>query len=288
MRPSPGDGAFPPPDKAEERGMFVTLRDGLRLHVRVQGSGEPLLLLHGFTGSGDVWGAELLEGLAQGFQVVAVDLLGHGESDASPDPDRYRMEEVLRDLGQVLDAMAMDRARWLGYSMGGRIALAGAVLKPSRVSALILESASPGLADENERRARRRADEALAEGILRGGMEAFVDHWMALPISATQGKLPPQIWEANRERRLKNRPEALAASLRGLGIGAQSSYWDRLGEIGIPTLVMAGEEDRKFSDIAGRMAGEIPGAELRIIPRSGHAVHLENPFAWLAAVRTFA
>jgi len=199
--------------------MFVTMRDGLRLHVRVQGEGEPLLLIHGFTGSVDVWGEELFEGLARAHQVVAVDLLGHGASDFSGDPERYRMEEVLRDLSQVLDSMAIEKARWLGYSMGGRIALAGAVRRPARISALILESASPGLAGENERRARRRADEALAEGILRGGMEAFVDHWMGLPLFATQGKLPPKIRETNRELRLRNNPEALAACLRGVGIG---------------------------------------------------------------------
>jgi len=267
--------------------MFVTLRDGLRLHVLLQGEGEPLLLLHGFTGSVEAWGRELLRGLAQAHRVVAVDLLGHGASDRSSDPQRYRMEEILRDLGQVLDALEIEQARWLGYSMGGRIALAGAVLRPARVSCLILESASPGLPGENERRARRRADEALAEGILRGGMDAFVDHWMGLPLFATQGKLPPKIRDANRERRLRNHPESLAACLRGLGTGAQSSFWEDLPKLRVPTLLLAGEEDQKFTQIARRMAEVIPGAELRLIPLSGHSIHLENPFAWLAAVRTF-
>jgi 2-succinyl-6-hydroxy-2,4-cyclohexadiene-1-carboxylate synthase len=267
--------------------MYVTMRDGLRLHVRVQGEGEPLLMLHGFTGSVEAWGEETLSGLAQAYQVVAVDLLGHGGSDFSTDPERYRIEEILRDLRQVLDALGIEKARWLGYSMGGRVALAGAVLRPSRVSGLILESASPGLPGENERRARRRADEALAEGILRGGMEAFVDHWMGLPLFATQGKLPPKVREANRERRLRNEPEALAACLRGLGTGAQPSFWEDLPGIRVPTLLLAGEEDQKFSELARRMATSIPGSELRLIPRAGHSIHLENPFAWLAAVRTF-
>lgn len=267
--------------------MFVTLRDDLRLNVRVQGSGEPLLLIHGFTGSGLSWGEELISGLAQAHQVVAVDLVGHGQSDISPDPERYRVGEMLQDLGQVLDALSIEKARWLGYSMGGRIALAGAVMDPSRISSLILESASPGLAGESERRARRRADEALAEGILRGGMEDFVDHWMGLPLFATQGKLPPKVRSLTRERRLQNRPEALAACLRGMGTGVQPSFWDSLQDITMPTLVMAGEEDLKFTQVADRMAEGIPGAVLWLMPKSGHAIHLENPFAWLAAVRTF-
>jgi 2-succinyl-6-hydroxy-2,4-cyclohexadiene-1-carboxylate synthase len=171
--------------------------------------------------------------------------------------------------------------------MGGRLALAGAVLRPSRVSSLILESASPGLAGEGERRGRTRADEALAEGILRGGMEAFVDQWMGLPLFATQGKLPPHVRAATRERKLRNRPEALAACLRGMGTGAQPSFWEALPNIDIPTLLLAGEEDQKFTQVARNMAEGIPGAELRLMPKAGHAIHLENPFAWLAAVLTF-
>jgi 2-succinyl-6-hydroxy-2,4-cyclohexadiene-1-carboxylate synthase len=267
--------------------MDVTLRDGLRLHFRVEGDGDPILLIHGFTGSSLSWGEDLTAGLAQVHRVVAVDLLGHGESDVSPDPERYRVHELLKDLQEVLDALSIDRARWLGYSMGGRLALAGAVTIPHRISSLILESASPGLETEKERAARRRADEALAEGITLGGMEAFVDNWMGLPLFATQGKLPPHIRAQTRERKLKNDPTAIAASLRGMGTGAQPSYWDRLSEISVPTFLLAGEEDQKFTEIAERMDSLIPKATLRLIPMAGHAIHLENPFAWLAAVRTF-
>ncbi len=267
--------------------MFVTTRDDLRLHVRVQGKGDPLLLIHGFTGSVEAWGEEIFEGLAQAHRVIAVDLLGHGASDGSPDPERYEMEEILRDLCQILDAVEVEKARWLGYSLGGRIALAAAVRRPARVSSLILESASPGLPSEKERRARRRADEALAEGILRGGMEAFIDHWLGLPLFATQGKLPPRVRESNRERRLRNNPEYLAACLRGIGTGTQPSFWDDLPDIEVPILLLAGEEDPKFHKLAISMAEAMPAAELRLIPKSGHSIHLENPFAWLAAVRTF-
>jgi pimeloyl-ACP methyl ester carboxylesterase len=86
---------------------------------------------------------------------------------------------------------------------------------------------------------------------------------------------------------LRNNPEALAACLRGLGTGTQPSFWDEISRIGVPALLLAGEEDQKFSELARRMAGLIPEAELRLIPRAGHTIHLENPFAWLAAVRTF-
>jgi 2-succinyl-6-hydroxy-2,4-cyclohexadiene-1-carboxylate synthase len=118
-------------------------------------------------------------------------------------------------------------------------------------------------------------------------MEAFVDHWMGLPLFATQGKLPAQIRAATRETRMKNTPEALAACLRGNGTGAQPSFWEDLESIQIPTLLLAGEEDKKFTDIARKMAEKIVAAELRLIPRAGHSIHLENPFAFLAAVKTY-
>jgi 2-succinyl-6-hydroxy-2,4-cyclohexadiene-1-carboxylate synthase len=267
--------------------MYVTLRDGLRLHVQVEGAGDPLLLIHGFTGSVEAWGEDLLSGLCHGHSVLAVDLLGHGRSDGSTEPNRFAMDEIMRDLLEVLDRLGAIRARWLGYSMGARVALAAAVLHPDRVSSLVLESGSPGLENENARRARRRADEALAEGILRGGMEAFVDHWLGLPLFATQGKLPTDVRAAARERRLRNQPEMLAACLRGLGVGAQPSFWGRLAEVQVPTLLLAGEEDQKFTEIAIRMSAQMPAAELRVVPKAGHTIHLENPFAWLAAVRTF-
>lgn len=118
-------------------------------------------------------------------------------------------------------------------------------------------------------------------------MEAFVDHWLGLPLFATQGKLPSAIRTQTKERKLQNTPEALAACLRGMGTGAQPSFWESLPQVTVPTLLLAGEEDGKFTTVAEQMAEDLPRAVLRLIPRAGHAIHLENPFAWLAAVRTF-
>ena len=114
-----------------------------------------------------------------------------------------------------------------------------------------------------------------------------MDHWLGLPLFATQGKLPANVRVTVREQRLRNTPEALAACLRGMGTGAQPSFWDSLDDHPVPTLVMAGEEDEKFTQVATRMAERIPRSILRLVPKAGHAIHLENPFAWLAAVRTF-
>lgn len=267
--------------------MLIALRDGLRLHVRDRGHGPPLLLLHGFMGSSQAWGEAVLEPLAAGNRVLAVDLLGHGLSDGPARPERFAFPEILSDLIDLLDALDIPRAAWIGYSMGGRLALGAAVLHPERVDQLVLESASPGLETEGERSARREHDEALARQLLDHGIEDFVDYWDHLPLFATRRRLPGELLAWHRAARLKLPPRSLAACLRGLGTGAQPSFWDALGTVRHPTLLINGEEDAKFRGIATRMTSLMPAASHMVIPAAGHTVHLENPAGWTDAVLEF-
>lgn len=267
-----------------DRSELLVLRDGLHLHVEERDAGDPLLLIHGFTGSVEAWGEPILSGLAARHRVLTTDLVGHGRSSRPHDPRRYALDEVLADLLEVLDAADVERGRWVGYSMGGRVALAAAILHPDRVGSLVLESASPGLDTGAERAERRRADDTLARRLEEDGIEPFVDRWMAMPLFATQRRLPEETLRRARQRRLDNDPRALAACLRGLGTGAQPSFWDRLPDISAPTLLLTGEEDRKFTTTARRMAEAISDATLEVVPGAGHTVHLETPDAWLEAV----
>lgn len=171
--------------------------------------------------------------------------------------------------------------------MGGRIALHLALRAPDRVRRLVLESASPGLETEEERRARRRADAELAESIVSGGMEAFVRQWEALPLFSSQQGLSAGVRARHRAGRLANDPRSLAAALRGLGTGALPSLWDRLREIAVPTLLVVGALDRKFVEIGRRMERRLPAAALEVVAEAGHAVHLERPEAWVASVGGF-
>ena len=123
--------------------------DGAQINVEVAGAGEPLVLLHGFTGSAAGWEPHTSE-FAQRFRTVVIDQLGHGLSDAPADPKRYEIGFITEDIVSVLDHLKISRASVTGYSMGGRVALALAILAPERLSALILESASPGLPDAEE------------------------------------------------------------------------------------------------------------------------------------------
>lgn len=261
-----------------------------RLHASVLGelSGRPpVLLLHGFTGSSAAWGDAVLAGLAKGRRVIAVDLPGHGLSripEGVPGPD---MEETVGIVGACLDAHGVAQADWIGYSMGGRVALAAAVLSPGRIRRLVLESASPGLGTEEERAARRVEDEALAARIEERGIECFVDHWMTLPLFESQRRLPDEVLRAARSRRLTNDPSGLALALRGLGTGSQPNFWPDLVLIRHPTLLITGGRDPKYEGIAERMGAELPDVRWATLPSVGHTVHLEAPGAWLDAVTAF-
>ena len=167
----------------------------------------------------------------------------------------------------------LERTDYAGYSQGGRLCLQLALDRPEVVHRLVLVSASPGIADPAERAARREADEQLAQEIERDGVDAFLERWLAQPLFATL----PRERSGIDDRRAHNTVAWLTYQLRVLGQGAQPSNWDRLGELQIPVLLIAGELDAKYVDIAQRMAGAIADARVEVIPGTGHACHLEQP-----------
>jgi 2-succinyl-6-hydroxy-2,4-cyclohexadiene-1-carboxylate synthase len=264
--------------------------NGVQLGVELRGEATKgcLVLLHGFTGSAAAWGSHLDILAASGMRVIAFDLLGHGQSAAPGDPQRYTMEHCQADILAALHELGVGEreAALLGYSMGGRIALYTALSGFFR--ALILESASPGLASHVEREQRSVSDEVLAASIEREGIAWFVDQWEKLPLFASQQSLPASDREALHTQRLHNRAIGLANSLRGVGVGVQPPLHARLPTLDIPVLLITGELDQKFCMIARQMAQQLPQSQLHIVPGAGHAVHLERPREFDDLVRAFS
>jgi 2-succinyl-6-hydroxy-2,4-cyclohexadiene-1-carboxylate synthase len=247
----------------------------------------PLLLLHGFTGAASTWG-ELLPEFGTRRRVIALSLHGHGGSDAPDDAARYSAPRAAADVLEVLDMLGIARVALLGYSMGARVALHTVLAAPERVGALIVESGSLGIVDDAERAERRAADEALAEDIERHGVEAFVDRWERLPLWASQRQLSPAAREELRTQRLAGSARGLANSLRGLGAGGTAPLHERLGELArVPTLLICGALDEKYTRLAREMKELLPHAKVRVVERAGHTVHLERPHELSSAVREF-
>lgn len=260
--------------------------DGLRLHVALSGAGPPLMLLHGFTGSTETW-APLQAPLGAAHHTIAVDLPGHGRSTAPREPARYGLDRLSDDLARVLDTLTLERVALLGYSMGGRAALRFALHHPNRVAGLVLESASPGIADPVRRAERVVADAELAHSIERDGMRAFVERWERLPLWESQRALSDAARALLRAQRLENQPGGLANSLRGAGAGTDDSVLGKLATVHAPTLLLAGALDAPYVALARLMEHSLPHPRVAIVPDAGHAVHLEQPEAYVAAVMAF-
>ena len=232
-----------------------------------------LVLLHGFTHTGQSWDP-VVAGLGERYRALAPDLRGHGAaSERQPVTLEVVIDEVAGSGGEAFTLA--------GYSMGGRIALHAALALPERVERLVLIGASPGIADREERIARRESDERLADEIERSSIEEFARRWAATPMLADQLASVQAAAEADR---LRNSPAGLAAALRGLGTGALPPVWDRLGELQMPVVLVVGDRDVKFRAIAEEMVEAIEHAKLVVVANAGHAVHLEAPNAVARAI----
>ena len=245
-------------------------------------AGVPILALHGFTGSGSDW-APIAARL--GHRMLAPDVIGHGDSPSPEDWESYRIGGVVE---QCL-AWCGEEPNWVlvGYSMGGRVALRLAPKLGRRLRGMVLISASPGLESPVERTERMARDQALAGSIEEEGMAWFHAHWSSQPIIESQKDIPAEIRGPMQARREENRPAGLAGSLRGMGQGAVDPVWERLKHVQVPTLLVTGTRDSRYTDIAQRSALAIPDAHHVAIPDAGHCTHLEAIGPVVDAMRAF-
>ena len=235
---------------------------------RVVGSGEPIAFVHGFTQTGTSW-LPLLEHMVTPVCATLIDAPDHGNS---------RVSLSLSETAEALSTLAAGQTL-AGYSMGARMALTAAVAHPRAFTRLILVSGTAGLDTEEERRQRRDSDEALASHIEDIGVEAFISEWLSNPMFAGLSTENARISE-----RLTNNAAGLASSLRLAGTGTQQPLWNSLHFLTMPVLIIAGENDAKFSAIAQRLHSLIPTSELHIHAHVGHTVHLEDPAGCAAVI----
>ncbi|CAN5636802.1 2-succinyl-6-hydroxy-2,4-cyclohexadiene-1-carboxylate synthase [soil metagenome] len=274
--------------RCDDAGMTPNHRPeaGSELHaVRSGVHGTDVVLVHGFTQTHVSWGPVAAD-LCGDHVVTAVDAPGHGGSAG-----------VVTDLAAGADLLGRtgsptgpgDPARpavYVGYSMGGRLALRLALDQPHLVRGLVLLGATAGIDDPTERAERRAADEALARRIEAEGVEPFLRGWLAQPLFADLRPAADDL-----AARKANSPTGLASSLRHAGTGTMDPpWWDELGACTVPVLVVAGAEDAKFTALGRRLAATLGGgrtARLETIPGVGHAAHLQAPEAFAALVRSF-
>jgi len=234
----------------------------MSLNFESRGSGPRLVMAHGFTQNLNCWG-KFADKLAKKFELILVDLPGHGESEHD-DCDLAEAAELLAEVGK--------EATYLGYSMGGRVCLHVALEKPELVNSLILLGVDPGIEDEEKRVARLDIDTKLSERISENDLSDFLNKWLAQDMFESLADADKCM-----DERLKNRLEGIIGNLVNRGVGSQEPLWSRLEEITVPVLLMAGSADIKYLNIADRMAAILTNDlnEFKTID-GGHAAHLED------------
>jgi len=235
---------------------------------------DNVVLLHGFGNTHRAWDGVIAALEPERYRPLALDLPGHGEAADAERPITFAgcVEYVL--------ARSSERFALCGYSLGGRVALHVALAAPERVSRLVLVSTSAGISDEAERAQRRESDRALADELEQIPYEQFIERWRTQPLFAGE---PAEVGARAREDQRRNRPDALAAVLRGLGSGEMQPLWPRLGELVMPVTVLAGERDAKYRALGQRMLELLSDARL-VVVAGGHGLPLENPAAVAGAI----
>ncbi len=265
----------------------ISSRNGIPFHKVIVGdtSLPRIVFLHGFLGSGDDW-LPIARQLEHEYCSVLVDLPGHGESSiaANGNPDTFFTETVDTLAEELSRSAAPEPCLLVGYSMGGRIALALLLRHPDLFEKAIIVSASPGLRTKEERISRQENDEGIARKI-EINFEGFIEAWYDQPLFATL-KIHPAFQETEQKRKI-NDPQNLASALRLLGTGRQPSVWDELQKNRMPIQFFFGKKDLKFVEIGRQIVSLCPESRLEVFPGCGHTLHIENRELFLDCLKTF-
>lgn len=253
--------------------------NGTRIAYEVHGAGEPLVLVHGWSGSRGVWKLQL-PAFARRYRVIAVDLRGHGDSDKPRGDQHYSIPICAGDLNGLLDGLGIDRAVFMGQSMGTLVCQQLCLAHPERVTALVLAGALSGSPPAGG--IVGPWVERIIEEIQAKGFETYLR--TIVPFWFSPGFDPSLIRAATADC-FKTAPHAAMAFCKAV---SGFSLRDRLPEIKAPTLLIVGDQDgRTPLQESEYMNRHIPEAWLRVIKGAGHMANVEKTDEFNRAVLTF-
>jgi len=259
--------------------MRVTTDNGRRVEVKDGGRGIPLLLLHGFPLSSEIFAVmrPLVERVGR---VIALDLPGFGSSDA-PEAG-YTMDDLAGEAMRVADRLGLERFALGGHSMGGYVALRVAAHHRDRLTGLVLID-TRAAADSPEAAAKRHAAAAAIRG---GGRETYLDSFMPLLIGPTTSSRNPDLPARLRSLADAVQDHVLAGCLEGMA--ARPDSRGLLSGLELPALVVVGAEDELTPVTEARELSEaLPRGRLQVIAEAGHTSPLECPEVFGEAVAVF-
>jgi len=249
----------------------------IALATREEGSGPPVLLLHGIGGNRTVWNLVLPE-LAREFRVIAPDLRGHGRTLAPPG-STFTFEEMLGDVVHLLDERGLDSAHWVGMSGGSLLALRAVLDQTARCRSLTMVSGSAYTDAHTRAIAQRWAETYAKEGpdafALRLLKDLYYPDWVEDHLDFADA-LRQDVQEHD------YRPAVRWAEAMG-----KFDERNRIASIRLPTLIVQAMDDAIVDASHGRILRQtIPGAQIRILPQTGHMIPVERPKETAEAIAT--
>ncbi|MQS88417.1 2-succinyl-6-hydroxy-2,4-cyclohexadiene-1-carboxylate synthase [Lactobacillus salsicarnum] len=237
---------------------------------------EVYVFLHGFLGSSHDFDRVTDE---SNFQWLKLNLLGFGENrNQDVDQADFVQANQINDLESIFAKLKLTKINLVGYSMGGRIAIAYALKYQSRLNKLILESTTAGIEDSQARKIRQDHDAKLAEKVLKFGMEKFIVDWENMPLFKTQKDVNDTSFMFMHNQRLHQNHNNVAYSLLKMGTGSQPNYWPTISNLGrLKVYIIVGASDSKFVQIGERLSQHINNSQIFIVENAGHNVHFELP-----------
>jgi pimeloyl-ACP methyl ester carboxylesterase len=259
--------------------------NGVSLYFEVAGHGPPLLLVHGFACGLRSWDPQV-RALAASWRVVTYDVRGHGISEAPALADAYSQPIFVEDLRALLEQLGIRRAAIGGLSMGGNIALNFALAYPEAVTALVVADTGAG---SDEAADWVATVDGLADALDHGGVEAFADAAISLPLFARYAAKGPTAERFIRSCLMCHPARGIAHTAREVLVKRPRIYAlaPRLSDLAVPTLLVVGEHDEPCVKVHRFMSEVIPGARHLVVPGVGHLTNLEAPAAFNRAVTSF-
>ncbi|WP_436640633.1 alpha/beta fold hydrolase [Microbaculum sp. FT89] len=265
----------------------ITTTDGIALHVEDTGGGDPIVFVHEFAGDHRSW-APQARYFSRRYRCITYSARGYLPSDVPEEVAAYSQGRVVDDIRDVMDGLGIDKAHVVGLSMGGIATLHFGLAYPAR--ALSLVAAGAGAGSEPDYHARFKREALLtADLIEEKGMGAFADVYSAAATRQTLAEKDPRGFEDFVCQLAEHSATGSANTMRGYQATRPSLYdfETQFAALGVPTLLVVGDEDDHCVKPSLFLKRTIPTAGLAVLPKTGHAVNLEEPASFNGIVADF-
>lgn len=265
--------------------MPVAAVNGIQIVYDEAGAGTPLLFSHEYAGSRECWQPQM-SFFARRYRCIAYNNRGYPPSTVPDDPADYSEEHLVEDLRGLLDALSIERANICGFSMGGGVALKFALTYPQRCLGVVIVGAGSGSTNREE---FERGAEETSRRFLEHGVADVASFYTRGPTRQQLLRKDPLGWQRFHDLFLTHSARGMAYTMRGVQLARRSVFdvADELPTVQPPVLIVVGDEDDACLEPGLLMKRRIPNAGLVVVPKSGHAVNLEEPALFNRTVLDF-